>query len=120
MGRCRRPILELETGLVNEAPVPIFARFERPHKRMSGVLEVRQSVVVGRLAATSNLSALLAHPKVDPRPAGAKAVFASVGRWFHILNRVEMRAFVRHREPPLASNDAAPAYLRHHLLAATA
>src|SRR6267142_7007110 len=55
---------------IDIAPLPVLARFDRPHDRMAGGVEVLRRVPIFRTVATGDVSAVEAHAQVDPSVAG--------------------------------------------------
>src|ERR1022692_1938808 len=71
-------VSEVQLHLVDVTPAPVFARLERAHDGMVGLVEVFGGVfVLGRIAAT-HVSATEAQPQVNPSVAHLEAFFAAV------------------------------------------
>src|SRR5262249_53140961 len=92
VGRRRRRPLDLEHEVVDVAPEPRLARFERAHDRVGRRVEVLGGVAVRRAVAAADVAARLAHAQVDPPPTDREAVLATVGVRRDRLDGVEVRA----------------------------
>ena len=91
-GRGRRA-LEFEGKIVGIAEVPVLSRLVRSNDRMTTGAEVCGGVATGRVVATSDMTAQLAHAQVHPIAfACGETVFATEGRWRHGDDLVEVAA----------------------------
>jgi hypothetical protein len=69
-----------ERGLIQVAPAPLLARFERSDQWISAFSCVLGGVTIGRIVAATDVTAAQADPEVQPLAAGAKAILATVDR----------------------------------------
>ena len=76
--------------LVDVAPVPVLAGFERLDERVSGLVEVSRGVLPGRLVTAADVTALRAPAEVNPPPAREKAFDAAVAAGLDVGNEVQM------------------------------
>src|SRR5665213_2466740 len=91
----RRTSGKIELQLVNEAPSPVFAAFERAHDGMFGFMKMFGGVFVLRRIAAAHVSAVHAEAKMNPLVARLEALFTTVGvRLDILLNLSLMRAFI--------------------------
>jgi hypothetical protein len=72
-------VSEVQLHLVDVTPAPVFARFERTHDGVVGLVEVFRSVLVLGRIATTYVAATEAQPQMDPRIAHLEAFLAAVG-----------------------------------------
>jgi hypothetical protein len=87
----RGPV-DLEPELVDEAPPPVLTRLIGLDQRMAGLVEVVGGVVIGRVVATTDVTADHAHPQMDPPASDALAVLTSVRRRDDLLHLVKVIA----------------------------
>ena len=66
----------LEHRLVDKAPAPALAGFERSDNRMAGRVEMLGRVLIGRLVAAPDVTAREAKAEMDPAIAGLEAFLA--------------------------------------------
>src|SRR5450755_2644690 len=79
--------------LINVAPPPVFARFERLDDRVPGLLVVRGGVLVRRGITAANVAAVEAEPQVHPGGAVREAFLAAVGSgWLDRVKAFYVRA----------------------------
>jgi hypothetical protein len=103
--RCCRRIgrsLELHHHLVDEAPAPVFSRFERSHDRMPCRPKVFRCMLVLRIVAAADMAAGSAEAKMHPSVAGGETLFTARGIGTIRHDEVEMAALGRHERdhPP--------------------
>jgi hypothetical protein len=83
---------EFKLEFVKVTPTPLVARFDRPHDRMPGRMEMlRRVFVLGRIAAT-HMAADHAHPQVNPGVVHFQTLFTAVCTRRHIFDLVDMVA----------------------------
>src|SRR5215469_14484498 len=90
--------------LVDVAPFPIFSGLERFHDRMTARLEVLRRMLVLRLIAAGDVSALQTFAKMQPRIACLQAILAAARARFDVADHVEVRA-LRHGKPSVEDAD---------------
>jgi hypothetical protein len=78
--------------LIDVAPAPILARFDRFHDGMFGPVKMFGGMFVLRGIAASHMAALQAHSQVNPGVTHLQAFFASGSARANILYSVEMLA----------------------------
>ena len=77
-------------GVVSIAPHPGFARFDRTHERVLGLLEVFGGMLVFGRVAASDMTALETQTQVHPGIAGFHALFADVFGGMKDADLIEM------------------------------
>src|ERR687891_323481 len=90
--------LDLEGDLVHITPAPVLPRLERADDGVLRRPDVRRGMAVWRGVTTADVPARKTEAQMDPPAADAQTVLAArdaLGERRH-LNRVEMRADVRH------------------------
>ena len=107
-GRARA--LEFEPELIRIAPEPLLTGFERADERMLRGAEVFGRVPTRRIIAAADVSAGLAHPKVDPGAASFQALHTAVATWGYIADLVQVRAIAWHGNSPPRGGSNDPAY----------
>jgi hypothetical protein len=75
----------LNKALIDVAPAPNFSRFERPNNSVPGSMKMFGGVMVFRIIATADVAANQALPQMYPCIAYLEALFATIGRWLHIV-----------------------------------
>jgi hypothetical protein len=83
--------VKLKLDVIDVAPSPIFARFERLHDGMFRRMEMFGGVFVLRGIAATHMAADHTQPQVDPGVVHFQALFAAVRARLHILNLVDVR-----------------------------
>ena len=100
MGRGRRRSLQLESHLVDVAPVPVLARFVGPDDGVSHGPEVPGGVTPRGLVAAPHVAALLADAQVHPVTlAGRETVLTAGRRRGHVNDLVEKFEPYVYRQP---------------------
>jgi hypothetical protein len=82
---------EVEFDLVDVAPAPGFAGFERFHDGVFGFMEMLGGVLVFGGVAAADVAAFQAEAQVDPSVAHLEAFLATVRMRFYGANQTEMR-----------------------------
>jgi len=97
LSRVKRPRRGFEKHLVDVAPSPVFTALETPNDGMLRRMKVFGRVLVLRLIAAADMSALQAQPQVYPRCAHREALFTTLRRVRRdVAHSVEVRAFQTH------------------------
>jgi hypothetical protein len=91
-----RPLFLPQEFLVDVAPSPIFAGFERADERVLARVEVFRRVLVFRRVAAANVAAAQAEAKVDPGVALVEAFLAHVLLGFRDRDLIEVGALGGH------------------------
>ena len=86
--RARGPALEFDEEFIRITPEPLLTGFERADERMLRRAEVFGRVPTRRIVAAADVSAGLAHPKVDPRAARFQALQTAVATQGNIADLV--------------------------------
>jgi len=81
---------------MNVAPAPGLAAFVRCNQRMTGRVEVLQSVRVLRILAAPHVAARQAYPKLGPLRAEREAFLTATRRRRHLPNLAYMFAMFGH------------------------
>ena len=84
--------------LIHEAPHPRFARFNRAHQRMFGVMKVLGSVLVLGGIAAAHIATFHTQPQMHPRIAGFYALLTNALVGACNCDLIQMRALC-HRAP---------------------
>lgn len=98
-GTSRGNLSEIEFHLVDIAPAPVFAGFQRAHDGVLGAVKMLGGVFVLRRVAASDVSALHTEPQVHPGVAHLQALFATLGVRSYLVDVAFMRT-TGHRFPP--------------------
>ena len=86
------PGARVKIHLVDEAPAPVLAGFERLHDGVLRGTKMLRRVPIRRIVAAANVPADHAEPKMYPLRADPEAVFAAVGARGDLAYLIEMRA----------------------------
>jgi len=89
---------KIEHHLVDVAPSPALGRIVAFDDRVAGGVKMLGRVPVRRLVATADMSARAADPEMEPSVAGLEAFLAPERARRHVVNGVQVRAGLRHRE----------------------
>jgi hypothetical protein len=82
---------KIKFQLVDEAPAPVFSRFEGAHDRMFGFMKVFGGVFVFGRVAAADVAALQAETKVNPIVAHFQALLTALrSAWSDIADLVEV------------------------------
>ncbi len=73
----RLPFRQIEHDFVHIAPAPSFRRIVAFDDGMSGGVEMRGGVLVGRVVAAADVTAAAADPQMQPLAAGLQAFLAT-------------------------------------------
>src|ERR1700722_12904526 len=84
--------IKVELYLIDVTPAPILARFDRPHDRMRGRMEVFRRMLVLRRITASDVPATHAKPEMNPRVAHLQTLFTTARVRLYLLNLVQMSA----------------------------
>jgi hypothetical protein len=82
--------VEIELDVIDVAPTPIFAWFERLHDGMLACVEMFGRVFVLRGIAATHVAAFQTQPQMNPGVVHFQALLAAVGMRLHVLDLVEM------------------------------
>jgi hypothetical protein len=94
-------VLDVDFHLVDIAPPPRLAGFDRPHDRVVLIVEVLGGVLVLGAIAAPNVAARPTHPEVHPRVAHLETLFTAACARLHIVDLIQMCTFERrHRWVP--------------------
>lgn len=91
--------VRLEHEIVFVAVTPRFSGFKGEYDGVVSCMKVFGRVLVLRIIATANVSALHADAKMFPGIPGFKAFHAAVSGWSDIVKVLNVRALIAHKHP---------------------
>jgi hypothetical protein len=77
---------EVEFKIVDVAPAPVFAGFERAHDGVLGAMEMLGGMLIFGGVAATDVAALHAQAEVHPGVAHFQALFATLGVRRYFVN----------------------------------